>query len=64
MFYCAPYPVIPVSIIVSISILSINVYHHKFIICHFFYLITENLRSVLAEEYMLPFFDIYVVRAC
>src|SRR5215208_1236692 len=37
MFYRAPYPDIPVSVIVSISMLSINVYHHKFIICHFLF---------------------------
>src|SRR5919108_6427633 len=37
MFYRTLYPAISVSIIVSISILSINIYHHKFIIicCHF-----------------------------
>src|ERR671924_1887273 len=36
VFYRAPYPVIPVSIIVSTSILSVNVYHNKFI-CHFLF---------------------------
>jgi hypothetical protein len=48
MFYRAPYPVIPVSVMVSISMLSINVYHHKFLICHFFYLTPKT--SVLAAD--------------